>query len=97
MATQLITWLRSKTLILSQLPYAVLRAVLTRWIAHYCAYHCLLQLYMTLMSLALKDQMIANERERIMITGDAASQRKARQMLAIIQNPLFWQNIALYV
>jgi len=95
MASELITWLRSKTLVLGHLPYAVLRAILTRWTAHYCAYRRLLQLYTALITIALKDTTIANERERIMITGEASSQRKARDMVAIIQNPLFWHNIAL--
>ncbi len=95
MATQLIAWLRSKTLVLSHLPYAVLQAILTRWTAHYCAYRRLLQLYTSLITIALKDSTISNERERIMVTGEAASQRKARDMVAIIQNPLFWHNIAL--
>lgn len=77
------------------MDYAVLRAVLTRWIAHYIAYRRLLQLYSSLVLLALKDSTIANERERIMITGDAASQRKAQEMVAIIQNPVFWHSIVL--
>lgn len=95
MATQLITWLQSKTLVLSHLLYAVLRAILTRWTAHYCAYRRLLQLYTSLVTIALKDSTISNERERIMITGDVAAQRKAREMVVIIQNSLFWHNIAL--
>jgi len=47
-ATQLITWLHSKTLMLAMLqkvqadanlmPLSVIRAVLTRWTAHYMAY-----------------------------------------------------------
>jgi hypothetical protein len=54
-ATQLIAWLRSKTLILAMLhkvriatnlsPLAVIRAVLTRWKAHYMAYWHLLELH----------------------------------------------------
>ena len=53
-ATQLIAWLHSKTLILTMLckvcaaahlsPLAVIGAVLTRWMAHYMAYQCLLKL-----------------------------------------------------
>ena len=97
MATQLITWLRSKTLVLANLPLAVLRAVLTRWTSHYTAYRRLLQLYPSLVTLALKDRTIMVERERTLITGDAAAQRKAKEMVAIIDNPLFWHNIALYL
>ena len=53
-ASNLITWLRSKTIILSHLgqlrieagltALAVIRAVLTRWMAHYMAYRRLLEL-----------------------------------------------------
>ena len=35
------------------------------------------------------------EWECTLITGDAAAQRKAKEMVAIIDNPLFWHNIAL--
>jgi uncharacterized protein (DUF2384 family) len=38
MATELIAWLRSKTRVLYELPWAVLRAVITRWTAHYVAF-----------------------------------------------------------
>lgn len=95
MATQLITWLRSKSRVLSYLPLSVLRAVLTRWTAHYMAYRRLLQLNTKLRSLALADLDLASEAERIFITGDAAAQRKAREMVEIIQNSAFWHNIAL--
>jgi len=95
MVFELITWLRSKTLVLGNLPYGVLQAILTPWTAHYCAYRCLLQLYTALITIALKDTMITNERECIMITGEASSQRKAREMVTIIHNPFFWHNIAL--
>ena len=37
------------------------------------------------------------EREHTLITGDAAAQHKAKEMVAIIENPLFWHNIALYL
>jgi len=94
-ATKLIAWLRSKSLILSKLPLSVLRAVLTRWTAHYIAYRRLLQLYNPLKLLVYHDQAHSNERDRIMITGDAESQRNARKMVTIIQDPLFWHNIAL--
>src|SRR6266511_4224763 len=87
MATQLITWLHSKTLILANLPLAVLRAVLTQWTSHYTAYRRLLQLYPSLVTLALKDRTIMVEREHTLITGDATAQCKAREMVAIIENP----------
>lgn len=53
---------------------------------HYIAYRRLFKLYSSLVSLAPKDSTIMNERERVMIAGDAAS-----------QNPFFWHNIVLRV
>jgi len=94
MATQLITWLRSKTRVLANLPLTVLRAVITRWTAHYMAFRRLLQLNTKLKSLAYNDESVS-ESERILVTGDRASQRKARDMVDIIKDPIFWRSIAL--
>jgi hypothetical protein len=95
MATELITWLRSKTRILHYLPLAVLRAVLTRWTAHYTAYRRLLDLSLTLIRLAEMDLQNSDERTRVMITGDRSAQQKARNMVEIIKNPIFWQKLSL--
>lgn len=94
MATQLITWLRSKTRILAHLPLSVLRAILTRWTAHYVAYRRLLQLYPSLKGLVLSD-LTKNDAEKVLVSGDSSSKRKAREMVAVIENPLFWHSIAL--
>lgn len=94
MATQLITWLRSKTRILAHLPLAVLQAVLTRWTAHYVAYRRLLQLYPTLRSLVLSD-LTKPDSTKVLVSGDAAAKRKGREMVKIIENPTFWHSIAL--
>ena len=96
LATQLISWLRSKTRILAHLPLAVLRAVITRWTAHYVAYRRLLQLYPSIKGLVFSD-LTRPDAEKVLISGDSASKRKAREMLTIIENPLFWHSIALYV
>lgn len=93
-ATQLITWLRSKTRILAHLPLSVLRAVLTRWTAHYVAYRRLLQLYPSLKGLVLSD-LTKHDSEKVLVSGDSAAKRKAREMVGVIENPLFWHNIAL--
>lgn len=98
LAAELITWLRSKTYVLVKLPYAVLRAVLTRWTAHYCAYRRLLDLYIPLMRLVDHDakyQGAENELQRILITGNKKAQDKAKGMVNIIKTPLFWHKLTL--
>lgn len=98
LAAELITWLRSKTFILGKLPYAVLRAVLTRWTAHYNAYRRLLDLYIPLKLLTDHDAKYPgsqNERERIMITGNKKAQEKAEKMVKIIRDPVFWHKLTL--
>lgn len=98
MATELIAWLRSKTRILSHLPLAVLRAILTRWTAHYTAFVRLLTLSSDLIILANKDLAMSPQdlsTHGVMITGDRPAQVKARKMVATIKNPVFWQKITL--
>lgn len=97
-AVELITWLRSKTFVLGKLPYAVLRAVLTRWTAHYNAYQRLLDLYIPLKLLADHDARYPgpeNERQRIFITGNKKAQQKAEAMVKIIRDSLFWHKLTL--
>jgi hypothetical protein len=110
-ATDLITWLRSKTIVLSMLRdiqkalnlanpsrtqrvLGVIRAVLTRWTAHYLAFRRLLDLRATL------DILVRQERERgndaRIVTGDAASRQKARRMLELIEDPFMWHVLARY-
>ena len=98
LAAELITWLHSKTFVLGKLPYAVLRAVLTRWTAHYNAYRRLLDLYIPLKLLADHDAKYPgpeNECQRIMITSNKKAQEKAESMVRIIQDPIFWHKLAL--
>lgn len=102
LAAELITWLRSKTFVLGKLPYAVLRAVLTRWTAHYNAYRRLLDLvdlHIPLKLLADHDAKYPgshNERQRILITGNKKAQEKAEAMVKIIRHPVFWHKLTLY-
>jgi hypothetical protein len=106
-ATQLITWLRSKTLVLAMLrkvridanltPLSVIRAVLTRWTAHYMAYQCLLELRPALESVVANDAMQARDEDRTVITGDAKAKRTSRQMVKIIKDPLFWHTLTRFV
>jgi len=73
---------------------SVIRAVLTCWTAHYLAFRRLLDLRITL------DILVKQERERgndaKIVTGDAASRRKAKEMIELIDDPLMWHTLARY-
>jgi hypothetical protein len=58
------------------------------------AYQRLLQLYPFLKGLILSDLTKPNS-EKVLVSGDSAAKKKAREMVAIIENPLFWHSIAL--
>ncbi|KAF5385054.1 hypothetical protein D9615_001008 [Tricholomella constricta] len=102
LATELIAWLRSKTLLLglirqSQIAthgrtLAIIRAVLTRWTAHYLAFNRLLELRDTLLSVIYADEA-RPEAHRMVIIGDRKTKIKSRAMIAIVKNPLFWHAI----
>lgn len=104
LATELITWLRSKTFVLAllraiqeengQATLSVIRAVLTRWTAHYLAYCRLLELEPSLRLLAQKDAM-KDEHDSQLITGDARAKAKAREMVGLIldRDNTFWSAI----
>jgi hypothetical protein len=77
MATELITWLRSKTRILHYLALAILRAILTCWTAHYTAFRRLLELSVSIIRLAELDLQNNDESTRILITDDRKAQQKA--------------------
>lgn len=108
-ASELITWLRSKTLVLASLrdiQYAinstnpsqtrrvltVIRAVLTRWTAHYLAFRRLLDLKFALDILVMQEKGL--RRDSKIITGDAASRKKATEMLKLIEDPVMWMILA---
>ena len=69
-ATELIDWLYGKSLVLAMLQkvhkeaglpaLSVLKAVLTRWTAHYMAYQCLLELHTALVGVIATDEMQAD-------------------------------------
>jgi hypothetical protein len=102
-ATKLITWLRSKTLVLAMIrkvraaanlsPLAVIRAVLTRWTAHYMAYRRLLELRPALESVIANDAMQSRDEDKTVVTGDAKAKRKSRRMVKIMKDPLFWHSL----
>lgn len=105
-ATELITWLRSKTQILGLLREvqarmgenavkSVIRAVLTRWTAHYLSYSRLLDLRSVLIMVVEMDSR-RQEKDRCVVAGDAKSKKKAKEMVALIQNDTFWRALLRY-
>lgn len=99
MANELITWLWSKSFVLAQIRIvqtafppilAIIRAVITRWTAHYLAYRRLTQVRGTLRMVS--DNDTAKPVSQI-VTGDARAKAKATSMIAIINNNTFWTAI----
>ncbi|KAF9028151.1 hypothetical protein BDZ89DRAFT_951619 [Hymenopellis radicata] len=91
-AVELIGWLRSKTGVLAHLPLAVLRAVLTRWTAHYTAFRRLLKLRPNIESVFLVDDT-RPESEKVVFIGKKAAKLKAREMHEIVKDGVFWYAI----
>ncbi|TFK24427.1 hypothetical protein FA15DRAFT_592446 [Coprinopsis marcescibilis] len=98
--SSLITWLRSKTLLLGLIcsAYAqhnngktksILRAVLTRWTSHYLAFNRLLELQQTLDLVVLQDAMKPAD-QKLIVIGDAAAKNWAKKMIEIIKDSSFW-------
>ncbi|KAJ7921018.1 hypothetical protein B0H13DRAFT_1604906 [Mycena leptocephala] len=71
---------------------SVIRAVLIRWTAHYLAYCRLLALAPILKALVQRVSL-RTAADNQLITGDKKAKAKARQMIAIIDNSLFWNAI----
>lgn len=71
---------------------SIIRAVLTRWTAHYLAYCRLLEVKLTLQALALQDSM-RPVNDKLLTTGDKKAKAKATAMVKIINNPNFWTAI----
>lgn len=64
----------------------IIRAVLTRWTAHFLAYSRLLEVRTQLQALAADPSK--------MVTGDRNARIRAEIMVAIINNAAFWEAIA---
>ena len=107
MACELISWLHGKTSVLARLwdiqmqsgkqPLTVIRAVLTRWMAHYLAFRRLLELQLPLWALVNQDAMVSPGQQILVPPGSsAANKRKAREMVAIIKDSNFWHLLARY-
>jgi hypothetical protein len=100
MATELIAWLRSKSLVLALLRetqenagarvLAVIRAILTRWTAHYLSFRRLLEIRPSLTSIVYSDE---SRRESNIITGKGPAKAKAREMVELIKNTEFWKGL----
>ena len=105
-ATELIGWLRGKTYILALLcevqqtnslrVLAVIRAVLTRWTAHYLAYRRLLEIRLSLQILVENDEKLELRSQQLLL-GDVSTREQARKNIAIIKNSAFWHALARYV
>lgn len=101
-ADELIAWLRSKSQILALLrekcrelrvnSASVIRAVITRWTAHYLAYRRLLDLRKPLQSVVLDDSCRPLN-ESVFVKGPTASKNKAKTMISIINNDQFWRQL----
>ncbi|KAF7776812.1 hypothetical protein Agabi119p4_5205 [Agaricus bisporus var. burnettii] len=95
-ASELISWVRSKTRILGELRKmkckTITRPVLTRWSAHLNSYTRLLDSRTALVHIAGTDDK-ADEKDKVMITGSALAKRKARAMIEILEDPTFWYSL----
>lgn len=105
LACELIGWLRSKTYVLAHLrevqvqsgrqPLTVIRAVLTRWMAHYLAFKRLLELQHPLQALVTHDAIAPADQHYLIPPGSTtANKKKAHEMIAVIRNASFWHSLA---
>ncbi|XP_006460996.1 hypothetical protein AGABI2DRAFT_70302, partial [Agaricus bisporus var. bisporus H97] len=102
-AHDLISWLRSKTLILAlirdaqsashQPTTSVIRPVLTRWTSHLRAFERLESLENVLRSIISNDLVKLQDQRQIFNIGDRKTQAKADKMGGLIQDGHFWKEI----
>ena len=107
-ASELITWLRSKTLILALLREvqqalpgienvkAIICAVLTWWTMHYQAFRRLRELR-TVITMVVEADEMRPPKERNVIIGDMRAKAKATEMVKLIRKPEFWDALSVYV
>lgn len=105
-ATELIGWLQGKTYVLALLRdvqqtnslqvLAVIRAVLTRWTAHYLAYRRLLEIRLSLQILVENDEKLELRNQQLLI-GDASTRGRSRKNISLIKNSAFWHALARYI
>ena len=78
------------------IPSSVIRAVITRWTAHYLAYSRLINLRPALMVITTNNS--ARVQSRLgshIITGNVATKNKAERMIAAIVDPRFWSSLTM--
>ena len=73
----------------------VIRAVLTRWTAHYQSYSRLLDLRLMLILVVETDSSWL-EKDRRVIAGDTKAKKKAKEMVALIKNDNLWRALLWY-
>ena len=108
LADDLITWLRGKTSVLALISDAckslggdttassVLRAVITRWTAHYLAYQRLIALHPALMTVVTSDAARSQLNcASKLITGNPAARAKAERMVQAMTNNEFWESLVM--
>jgi hypothetical protein len=61
--------------------------------AHYMAYHHLLELHTALVGLIAADEMQADPAKKTIITSDAKAHAKAKEMVRIVKDPVFWHTL----
>ncbi|KAI5898768.1 uncharacterized protein SCHCODRAFT_02173469 [Schizophyllum commune H4-8] len=107
-AEELITWLRSKSLLLGLIRQfqldakpppptvlTIIRACLTRWTSHYLAFSRLLQLRKVIENVIAKDKYDAEQLggKSCIIKGKKEAKEKAKKMIALINSGEFWHDV----
>jgi hypothetical protein len=105
-ATELIGWLQGKTYVLALLRevqrtnslriLTVIRAVLTRWTAHYLAYRRLLEIRLSVQILVENDEKLEPRNQQLLL-GDASTRQRSRKNIAVIKHSAFWHALARYM
>lgn len=108
LASELISWLRSKTLVHALIREtqagipgkkaikSVIRPVLTRWTMHYQSYQRLGELCAILIIVIEADEDRPISEHRVVV-GDTKAKAKVTQMVWLIRNPSFWNALTVYV
>ena len=107
-ASELITWLHSKTLILTLLREvqhalpgtknvkAIIHTVLIQWTMHYQAFWRLQELH-TVITIVIKADKMRLPKECNVIIGDMWAKAKATEIIKLIQKPELWNALSLYI
>lgn len=100
--------MRSKSLVLGLIRdtakkynhkfFSIIRPVPTRWTAYYLAYNRLLDLKTTLELVVTEDAMHTDDQKLLIpISGDSKAHKKAREMVGLLKEDLFWEALLWYV